>query len=192
MKLVPVNGGHFAMVSDEDFEWLSRWKWAPKSKKKPGSPIYAHRTTYKNGKRVKLSMHRAVLERALGGGEGMMGDHIDGNTLNNQRSNLRWATAAQNSANQRCRHDGWKGVFWRKDKKHWESRIKFRKKSIRLGGSKDKETAARLYDHGARILYGEYAGLNFPNDTRDVLAPYYLQRLKEVMEIAEETSCVYT
>lgn len=86
MKKIELSQGKFALVDDEDFEWLSQYKW------------YFHkgyaRRSYrfaKTGKQRGVFMHRDILKLS----KKYHTDHIDGNGLNNQRSNLRACTLAQ-------------------------------------------------------------------------------------------------
>jgi hypothetical protein len=88
MREIPLTKGYAALVSDEDYAELSRHKWHVSGGKKP----YAVRII--NG-RQRVYMHRYL----LGDPEGFLVDHIDGNSLNNQRENLRLATHEQNSCN---------------------------------------------------------------------------------------------
>lgn len=90
-------------------------------------------------------------------------DHIDRDTLNNRRGNLRQCTAAQNIANggkRRHNSSGYRGVVWYKGK--WVAQIGHRRKLLYLGRFSTPEEAAIAYDAAARQLYGEFAGLNFP------------------------------
>ena len=100
-------------------------------------------------------------------------DHINGNSLDNRRCNLRQATHAQNMRNAPidCRnHTGYKGVRIRKGrngklqatKKKYQVRITVNKKEIYLGYFEDIVEAAKVYDEAAKKYFGEFARLNFP------------------------------
>ena len=92
MKLIPVSGGNFAAVDDEDYDYLMQRKWQISGKG------YATRyDRFKDKPRVIIFMHRAIMKAK----NGDIVDHKDGNKLNNQKSNLRFATPAQNSQNRR-------------------------------------------------------------------------------------------
>ena len=92
-------------------------------------------------------------------------DHRDTNSLNNQRFNLRLCTRAENSRNrrpqQRC-SSMYKGVYWRKISKKWQSQITFEGQYYNLGSLKDERQAALFYDIAAVHFFGEFARLNFP------------------------------
>ena len=92
-------------------------------------------------------------------------DHLDGDGLNNQRSNLRVCTDSQNGANrgkQKNNKSGYKGVHWNKKTKKWAAQIQYHKKVLNLGYYSDIIEAAKAYDKKALELFGEFARLNFP------------------------------
>ncbi len=93
-------------------------------------------------------------------------DHIDRNIRNCQRSNLRYATRAQNAQNQAptvANSSGYKGVGWHTYRQKWRAYIKKNQKAIHLGMFPTAELAALAYDHAARQMFGEFAYLNFPD-----------------------------
>jgi HNH endonuclease len=95
-------------------------------------------------------------------------DHINGNTLDNRRLNLRLATRSQNCANKGpSKHtSSFKGVSWKQRNGKWCSQIKYRGKVIHIGLYDTEEAAAKAYDVEALIRFGEYARLNFPEEAR--------------------------
>ena len=115
-------------------------------------------------------MHREITNAP----KGMQVDHINGNTLDNRKENLRVCTRSQNMMNrgkQNNNKSGYKGVSYMKKKdpnyeypKPWRAQIKCptNQKVIHLGCYKYPEQAARAYDKKAIELFGEYAQLNFP------------------------------
>ena len=112
-------------------------------------------------RRTKLKLHRLIADTP----KGMYTDHINGDTLDNRKQNLRICTIAENGRNRRKNKNntsGFKGVCWRKDDKTWHARIQHNKKLIHIGYFKDKEEAAKAYDRKAIELFGEFAKLNFP------------------------------
>ena len=106
-------------------------------------------------------MHRQILDAP----QGVWVDHIDGDGLNNRRSNLRLCSATENARNRRpvpnC-HSRYKGVSWHKRQKKWAVRIGKPKESIYLGSFDDEMEAGVAYDRKAEELFGEFAYLNFP------------------------------
>lgn len=95
-------------------------------------------------------------------------DHINGDGLDNRRSNLREANAAQNAANAGLRSDsvsGFKGVYPNTaGGLPWKAEIRANGKRRYLGIFGDPATAARAYDAAAREAFGEFARLNFPQE----------------------------
>lgn len=100
----------FCIVDEGDYEWFSKFRWhsTPNSNKKK---LYATRMTRRRkaqGAQIKVYMHKSVLELCSPEThpklEGQtIGDHINGNSLDNRRCNLRWATHKENSNNLKAR-----------------------------------------------------------------------------------------
>lgn len=106
-------------------------------------------------------MHRVVANTP----DGMETDHIDGNSTNNQRGNLRVCSRTENAMNLGVRSDnssGFKGVCWHKATGKWESYISAGKKHIHLGVYHTVEEAAHAYDAAALKYHGPFARLNYP------------------------------
>lgn len=109
--------------------------------------------------RKHLKMHQAIL-----GLHGELVDHKNRDGLDNRRENLRRADKSQNLANSRKRRgctSQFKGVFWNKNQKKWESRCQCRGVYHRLGFFQDEIEAAKAYDKKAIELFGEFARPNF-------------------------------
>ena len=97
-------------------------------------------------------MHRVILNAP----PGVEVDHINGNGLDNRRSNLRLATRAQGQANRgrfKSNKSGYKGVHFDKQLGKWK---------LAFSAHFDTaEEAAQMYDRIARIVFGEYAKTNY-------------------------------
>jgi len=86
-------------------------------------------------------------------------DHVDGNGLDNRRSNLRLATASQNQCNQRrssANSSGFKGVTWCRKGKRWKARIKVNKVLKHLGTFTSPEAAYAAYCAASERFHGEF------------------------------------
>jgi len=91
-------------------------------------------------------------------------DHINKNTLDNRKENLRLVTKSENGQNskQRGGTSQYRGVFKRGDK--YRAYINCKSARIYLGSTSSETVAAMRYDAAAIYLYGRYAALNFPDD----------------------------
>ena len=116
--------------------------------------------THIRGKTVVL--HRLLFTEA----DGMEIDHINGDKLDNRRANLRPCTHQQNGFNQKRRHtntSGYIGVSYLQRLGCFEAYIHFSGTKHHLGLYADPIAAARVRDCVARLLFGEFARLNFPS-----------------------------
>jgi hypothetical protein len=148
VKTITLTQGKVALVDDEDYERiLAAGKWYAH---RSGKVWYAERKiTRADGRQRDERMHWAVLgiRRRL--------DHKDGNGLNCQKTNLRFASYSQNGMNQ-ARHrnnkSGVHGVFWNAEKQKWQAQIKAAGKKRHLGYFALLADAAEARRH-AELLY---------------------------------------
>jgi hypothetical protein len=96
----------------------------------------------------------------LGKKEGLEIDHINGNGLDNRRSNLRFVTRQQNCWNAKRKSGRYTGVHFNKEKRLWQAQISFKKKCRHIGYFKEEEDAAIAYNVAAQLFRGEFARLN--------------------------------
>lgn len=162
MKTIDLTQDMVALVADEDYECLNRWKWHAR---KSRNLYYAVRWDYSGDRPVTVYMHNVVLERKLGCplGDGVKADHEDRNGLNNQRSNLREATLAQNGSNRKLQKNntsGYVGVSWNNGRQRWVARIKVNRELRYLGAFVDPQDAALAYDAAAIKYHREFASTN--------------------------------
>src|SRR6185369_1147212 len=104
-------------------------------------------------------LHRIIADAK----PGQIVDHINGDTLDNRRSNLRLCTTAENNRNTRGKNpkSGFKGVYPQFGTNTWQAKITVAGKVLCLGTFKEKEDAAKCYDLAAREHFGEFARTNF-------------------------------
>lgn len=167
MREIQLTQDQIAKVSDEDYENLSKYKWAAyriAGKGRNGTVyLYGFKAGYKlNGK--KYWMHNVLMEPS----EGQEVDHIDGDPLNNQRDNLRIVQHGDNCKNRGKRSNGgtskYLGVCKKASKNKFVASIRFNDKSLHIGYFDNEEDAARAYDAKAKEVFGEFARLNFKGD----------------------------
>lgn len=156
MKEIKLTQGKVALVDDEDFDYLNQWKWQAHLSR---GNWYVNRCEYKPLKRT-IFMHRVILNTP----EGLKTDHKDRDGLNNQKSNLRFATGSQNAMNQNPHSaSGYIGVYLQNKNKNYkyQASIRVNKKNISLGYFKTAEAAAIVRDRASIKYFGEFAYLNF-------------------------------
>ena len=160
MKYIELSKGYKAIVDDSDFEMLSGFAWHVVLTRNPGRIYASHSQWYPEIKKLKqISMHRMILGMST---PNTPIDHADGNGLNNQRANLRWATRTQNSANRRKQKNntsGYPGVSFNKRSKKWAAYIQKDGKMIGLGLFKTIEKAVKCRRAKSKELFGDYAPL---------------------------------
>ncbi len=165
---IKLSKGYKAIVDDEDYEELSKYKWCCNII----DGKYPHAERKIKNKNIKscqkaISISRQIMKAP----KGMIVDHMNHNTLDNQRCNLRICTNAENIRNQirqkRKTSSIYKGVYRSKNDRKWRSKIKFNSKEILLGSFKTEIGAACMYNMAARKYFGEFANLNIITNESD-------------------------
>ena len=152
---VPLTQGKYAIIDIEDYDLVSQYKWFSSYEK--GNQSFYAKTNIKVGEKTTIErLHRLILSAK----KGEIVDHINGDTLDNRRCNLRFASAAENIRNSRRRStntSGFKGVWWNKQVNKWQADIKVLGKKIYLGRYDDPQDAHEAYCAAALKHYGEFA-----------------------------------
>jgi hypothetical protein len=149
------SNGQTILVDEEDYYDLIKIKWHAE-RQRSGDYYAVNRP--KKGKR--LYMHRLIMKTS---DRFTYVDHIDGNGINNKRSNLREVTPLQNSWNRRSKITStskYLGVSWCSTHKKWRASIKFKHINKTIGQYDDEKIAAIAYNTYAKKYFGEYARLN--------------------------------
>ena len=145
MKLIPLTQGQHAIVDDENYDELSQFKWQARWSPCTKSYYASRSINLTGGKWRTESMHRRIL--GLTRGDKRQGDHINHQTLDNRRTNLRIVTATQNKRNNRA-----KGYCWNKQCQKYAAGIRVNGVKKHLGLF-DTRTEARTAYLAAKVTY---------------------------------------
>lgn len=155
MKKIFINKTSFALVDNDDYEYLNQRKWSITK--------LGYVQAWDNEKKRSVHMQRLLITP----GTGEQVDHINGDKLDNRRCNLRIADRSQNKANSNAYKNntsGYKGVFFEKDPrvktKKWRAALRINTKLVSLGRYLTKIEAAIAYNMAAKKYFGEFAKLN--------------------------------
>lgn len=180
MRYIDLPHNEKSIIDDDIYSDFSKYKWFLNINKKY---VIRNSKCIKGEKRHTILMHREVLRIKLGI-SGLFVDHINGDGKDNRLENLRIATNSQNLANRgkyKTNSSGYKGVSpYKRNTKYFafSAEISYEHNRFYLGRYKYPELAAEAYDEAARILFGEFAWLNFPSKNEKVLSKETLERLK--------------
>ena len=156
MKEIKLTKGYVALVADEDYELISKFKWFANVQKDG----YIRAVKNKTLKCNHTKMHRMILNVI---NPKILIDHKDGNPLNNQRYNLRICNDSQNVCNIRSAKNStskYLGVSFCKSTKKWRATIFKDYKQKSLGRYNTENEAALAYNEAAIKEHGEFANLN--------------------------------
>lgn len=150
MKIIYTRKGEEIFVDDEDYKWLNQYTWY-------SSKGYAIRATSRkdSNKRKYIFMHREIMNAP----KGMVVDHKDHKTLNNQKENLRVCTHQENSMNKKIansNNSGYPGVYWGEVQGRWIARIGLANETIRIGTYISWEDAVKARQEAEIKYFGEF------------------------------------
>ncbi len=150
--------GCLALIDQDDLEKIDGYRWLARPS---GNRLYVqHLNHFKGGKQKVVHMHRLITNCP----PDKIVDHINGNTLDNRKSNLRICTYAENTKNSRKKRNYKKykcTSFHGEEKEHpWGAYIVNNYKKINLGRFNTEEEAASAYNQAAVRYFGEFAKLN--------------------------------
>ncbi len=167
MKTISLPNGMAAFVDDEDFDRVSNYRWHCRTdastsmlnRHRRHVYVKAHGRGTQAGKCFYL--HRLILWIF----DARHVDHINGDGLDNRKSNLRVASQHQNGGNARVwdrrKSSVFKGVYFMRRDNKWAAQICLNRINIRLGAYATEHEAAMEYDRAARKHFGEFARTNF-------------------------------
>lgn len=159
---------HNVLLDDDDYEWAKEYYWqAVVNRRNDELYIYRSRLMSDTKGSSKIAMHREIMDRAghfdLTEQHKQI-DHLNLNTLDNRKSNLRVCNFSGNSTNRRKQNGNftseYKGVCWYKTKGMYRSYIRCNGKRQYLGYYDSERYAALVYNVYALMYFGDYARLN--------------------------------
>lgn len=151
-KKIPIGNDQFAIVDDDDYERVSQYKWHAMANG-PKTHIYAA---------TKLRMHRLIIDAP----PECFVDHINGDTLDNRRCNLRLCTNSQNQQNTGSRGgtSKYKGVSFQARTRKWIAGFQYNGINYHCGTWDNEEDAARAVDKKRGEVCGDFASKNLIDD----------------------------
>lgn len=155
-RTIELTRGRVALVDEEDFLRFGHLKWTAGSfGRRTG---YAYRSEWVGEKCRSILLHRAI----LGAAPGQIVDHINGDTFDNRRANLRIVSASQNAFNTRRSPSryGFVGITSQTSGRY-QGRVYVGRRAHYTKSFSSPVLAAAARDVLARQLHGEYAVLNF-------------------------------
>ena len=165
-KSIKLSKNKCALVDDEDFEYLNNFNWSL------SSAGYAVSSSNK-------IMHRMIMNTP----KGLVTDHINHNTLDNRKENLRICTNSENRHNYikpKNNTSGYKGVYFHKTTNKWCAKIRVNRIKMHLGYFLDIEEAAIAYNKAATKYFGEFALLNYVEEKTIKNGFTYVPPYKEI------------
>lgn len=151
--VVPLTQGHETIVDVADLPLFATHNWYV-SRSLTAGTLYAQRLAKERGKGLTISAQRLIMQPP----PGFVVDHINGNSLDNRRQNLRICTQSENMKNQRVHRTnrlGVKGVS--KENNRYAAVIRSGGRTVYLGSYLTIAEASAAYRGAAKALYGEYA-----------------------------------
>lgn len=156
---VPLYGGDgsvraYALIDAVDTEWIGQWRWHLLPSGYPRRSVYIPRTANSPYRVVHRYMHCDLL--GLTQGDGVDGDHINRNKLDNRRRNLRVVPEdranAQNVPSQKGSTSAFRGVSWKASNRKWSAQLRVDGKTVYLGLFEDEAEAAAVAREARRRL----------------------------------------
>lgn len=144
----------YAIVSTDQLGKLmqldSKWRVSFSN----GKP-YVSTNVIKDGKKTTLKLHRFLTNCP----DGLVVDHINGNTLDNTSYNLRVCTQSENGQNRKDLNvnntSGLRGVTFSAKHDKWAASVMVNRKRIHLGLFDDKQMAGQAVEDAMRTHFTE-------------------------------------
>ena len=159
-----VINGFKVIIDGDNYEFVASHKWSVNkwALEHSGNTYFSTYIKELSGRNhTSTFLHRYIMGCSTGDGNHV--DHINRNTLDNRRSNLRICNQSENNKNvgkRKNNKSGYKGVYWHKNRAKWRAQIKCDSSLFHIGYFLTKEEAAIAYNNKAIELHGEFALLN--------------------------------
>lgn len=156
MKIIPLSQGYETIIDDNDYDLVTQYSWHVIFKNANKIPYAQNRIWNKELKKYEnWSLHRWLLRPP----KNMDIDHINGNSLDNRRSNLQVVPRSMNIFNKAPYHKSkrssqYRGVCWDKSRNKWSAHICRQGKQKTIGRYDNEKDAALAYNKEAIKLYG--------------------------------------
>jgi hypothetical protein len=156
---IELNNDKATMISIEDFEKVNEFDgtWFAKYDKRKDKWYVCGNFKVGKGKYKQVKLHRYIMDTP----KDMLTDHINGNTFDNRRHNLRNVTHKENNQNHQglvsSNTSGYAGVTWYERDKKWQAQISLDDKMKLIGRFDTKEAAYEAY----KAAKGEYHKASF-------------------------------
>jgi len=154
--------GYTVLIDDEDVWMVNKYRYGVQKMKLQNAGLYYFmRSSNVQGKKDTPLLHREIMKCDVC--DGKIVDHINGNTLDCRKENLRICTHAENIRNSKTyktNTSGVKGVTWYKKLNKWCAQIQVDKKKINLGYFLSIKDAEKAYAEGSKKYHGEFGRLS--------------------------------
>lgn len=156
--IIKLTKGQESIIDAEDFAKVSEYNWYTLKQPNYQKTRYVAQTCVKqpDGKWKTIYLHRFLIDAP----KGLMVDHINGDTLDNRKANLRLCTNGQNQRNRNRmsnNQSGFKGVCYVEKHNFYTASIQCEGKKIHLGTFSTAESAFEAYKAAAKKMHGEFA-----------------------------------
>lgn len=145
---IPLTKGYHALIDVDDFYSLPKNLWHTKT----SNGLSYAATWVKNQPQY---LHRLIMNAS----NGMVCDHVNGNTMDNRKSNLRICTVLESNRNRGSNKNVYKGIK-KMAASIWQARIFVNRKNINLGVFENEDLAVIAYNNAALEHFGKFARLN--------------------------------
>ena len=131
--VIPLTMGLETLIDEQDVKFVSEWFWQASQVKSTKNRKYIYAGSYlgnkdRNTKRL-VYLHRFLMQPK----KGQVVDHLNGNMLDNRRSNLRVCSHRENLCNQTRHRNGRLVGYTKLSNGKFRSSIRMNKKYVVLG-----------------------------------------------------------